>query len=198
MPKGLKLHLPFSKISRILWKPIIFFFLFEWKGVIKVGFLSQSSSKITVTKAWKGEKKKEGGVKERRRSKKAIVALTFISRLWWLLLAGRNSWTQKADLAVDYQYSSYFLKDSSASETRARVKITSREKRWEAEVREKNEGLQTKSKLLTLCVALTTQNSDWFSPPRLAFPTIEFQEVATDALPSVYRLNSSSRLYDCS
>ena len=111
MPKGLKLHLPFSKISRILWKPIIFF-LFQWKGVIKVGFLSQSSSKITVTKAWKGEKKKERGVKERRRSKKAIFALTFISRLWWLLLAGRNSWTQKADLAVDYQYSSYFLKDS--------------------------------------------------------------------------------------
>ena len=70
MPKGLKLHLPFSKISRILWKPIIFF-LFEWKGVIKVGFLSQSSSKITVTKAWKGEKKKERGVKERRRSKKS-------------------------------------------------------------------------------------------------------------------------------
>ena len=51
-------------------------------------------------------------MKERRRSKKAIFALTFISRLWWLLLAGRNSWTQKADLAVDYQYSSYFLKDS--------------------------------------------------------------------------------------
>ena len=41
------------------------------------------------------------------------------------------------------------------------------------------------------------QNSDWLSPLRLAFPTIEFQEVATDALLSVYRLNSSSRLYDC-
>ena len=28
-------------------------------------------------------------------------------------------------------------------------------------MREKTEGLQTKPKLLTLCVALTTQNSDW-------------------------------------
>ena len=104
---------------------------------------------------------------------------------------------KRVDLAVDYEYSSYFLRDSRASETRARVKITPREKRREAEVREKNEGLQTKSKLLTLCLALTTQNSDWLSPPRLPFPTIEFQEVATDALLSVYRLNSSSRLYDC-
>ena len=193
MPKGLKLHLPFSKISRILWKHLTNFlktdltkFAVIWvKRVIKVGFVSPRSSKITVTKAWKGEKKKERGVNERRRSKKAMVALTFISRLWWPLLAGRNSWTQKADLAVDYEYSSYFLRDSRANDTRARVKIIPREKRWEAEVREKNEGLQTKSKLLTLCVALTTQNSDWLSPPRLAIPTIEFQEVATDALLSV-------------
>ena len=54
-----------------------------------------------------------------------------------------------------------FLRDSRASETRACVKITPREKRRHAAGREKNEGLQTKPKLLNLCVALTTQNSDW-------------------------------------
>ncbi|CAH3015191.1 unnamed protein product, partial [Porites evermanni] len=64
------------------------------------------------------------------------------------------------------------LRDSRASETRARVKITPREKRRHAAGREKNEGLpyyrkltlheiKTKPKLLNLCVALTTQNSDW-------------------------------------
>ena len=41
----------------------------------------------------------------------------------------------------------FFLRDSRASKTRAG--------------REKNEGLQTKPKLLNLCVALTMQNSDW-------------------------------------
>ena len=45
---------------------------------------------------------------------------------------------------------------SSGSETRARVKITPREKRRHAAGREKNEGLQTKPKLLTLVTA------DWF------------------------------------
>ena len=54
-----------------------------------------------------------------------------------------------------------FLRDSGASETRARVKITPREKGEHAAGREKNEGLQKKPKLLHLCVALTTQNSDW-------------------------------------
>ena len=42
-----------------------------------------------------------------------------------------------------------------------RAKITPREKRRHAVGREKNEGLQTKPKLLNKCVALTTQNSDW-------------------------------------
>ena len=55
----------------------------------------------------------------------------------------------------------FFLRGSRASETRARVKITPREKRRHAAEREKNEELQTKPKLLNLCVALTTQNSDW-------------------------------------
>ena len=41
-----------------------------------------------------------------------------------------------------------FLRDSRASETRARVKITPREKRRLAAGRQKNEGLQTKPKLL--------------------------------------------------
>ena len=41
------------------------------------------------------------------------------------------------------------------------MKITLREKRRHAEGSEKNEGLQTKPMLLNLCVALTTQNSDW-------------------------------------
>ena len=36
------------------------------------------------------------------------------------------------------------------------MKITPREKRRHAAEREKNEGLQTKPKLLNLCVALTT------------------------------------------
>ena len=54
----------------------------------------------------------------------------------------------------------FFLRDSRASETRACVKITPREKRRHAAGREKNEGLQTKPKLLNLCVALATQNSD--------------------------------------
>ena len=51
----------------------------------------------------------------------------------------------------------FFLRDSRASETRAHVKITPCEKRQHA-----REGLQTKPKLLNLCVALTMQNSDWF------------------------------------
>ena len=38
---------------------------------------------------------------------------------------------------------------------------TPRKKRRHVAGREKNEGLQTKPKLLNLCVALTTQNSDW-------------------------------------
>ena len=46
--------------------------------------------------------------------------------------------------------------DSRASKTRACVKITPREKRRYAAGREKNEGLQTKPKLLTLVTA------DWF------------------------------------
>ena len=41
------------------------------------------------------------------------------------------------------------------------MKITPHEKRRHAVGREKNEGLQTKPKLLNLCVALTMQNSDW-------------------------------------
>ena len=44
----------------------------------------------------------------------------------------------------------FFLRDRRASKTRARVKITPREKRRHAAGREKNEGLQTKAKLLTL------------------------------------------------
>ena len=55
----------------------------------------------------------------------------------------------------------FFLRDSGASETRARVKITPREKGEQAAGGEKNEGLLTKPKLLNLCVAITTQNSDW-------------------------------------
>ena len=55
----------------------------------------------------------------------------------------------------------FFFRDSRASETRGRVKITPREKRRHATGREKNEGLQTKPRLLNLCVAFTTQNSDW-------------------------------------
>ena len=53
------------------------------------------------------------------------------------------------------------------------MKITPREKRRHAAVREKNEGLQTKPKLLNLFVALTTQNSDWlfiFLSPRPVSP----------------------------
>ena len=50
---------------------------------------------------------------------------------------------------------------SSVSETRARVKITPCEKRRHTARREENERLQTKPKLLNLCVALTAQNSDW-------------------------------------
>ena len=41
------------------------------------------------------------------------------------------------------------------------MKVTPREKRRHAAGREKNEGLQTKPKLLNQCPALTTQNSDW-------------------------------------
>ena len=44
----------------------------------------------------------------------------------------------------------FFLRDGRASETRARVKITPREKRGRAVGRKKNEGLQTKPKRLTL------------------------------------------------
>ena len=44
----------------------------------------------------------------------------------------------------------FFLKDRRASETRARVKITPRQKRRHAAQRENNEGLQTKPKLLTI------------------------------------------------
>ena len=50
----------------------------------------------------------------------------------------------------------FFFRDSRASETRGCVKITPREKRRHAAGREKNE-----ARLLNLCVALTTQNSDW-------------------------------------
>ena len=46
----------------------------------------------------------------------------------------------------------------------ARENHPTRERR-EAAVKEKNEGLQTEPKLLTLCVALTTRNSDWLSLP---------------------------------
>ena len=55
----------------------------------------------------------------------------------------------------------FFLRDSGANETRVRVKIIPREKGEHAAGREKNGGLQTKPKLLKLCVALTTHNSDW-------------------------------------
>ena len=41
---------------------------------------------------------------------------------------------------VDYEYSPFFLRDSRANETQARVKITTRERR-DASGREKNEGL---------------------------------------------------------
>ena len=67
-----------------------------------------------------------------------------------------NIWSQVSDfpargasirLRVVPHFSS---RDSRASETRARVKITPREKRRHAAGREKNEGLQTKPKLLTL------------------------------------------------
>ena len=44
----------------------------------------------------------------------------------------------------------FFLRDGRASEMQARVKITPREKRGHAVGRKKNEGLQTKPKLLTL------------------------------------------------
>ena len=57
-----------------------------------------------------------------------------------------------------------YLRDSRASERRARVKITPREKRRHAAGREKNEGLQTKPKLLTLHFSL--------SPPRVAFSCV--------------------------
>ena len=49
---------------------------------------------------------------------------------------------------LDYSSPPFFLRDSRASKTRARVKITPREKRRHAAGREKNEGLQTKPKLL--------------------------------------------------
>ena len=63
---------------------------------------------------------------------------------------------QRKQKLLDYEWSPIFLRDSRAS-----VKITPREKRRHAAGREKNEGLQTKPKLLNLCIALTTQNSDW-------------------------------------
>ena len=55
-----------------------------------------------------------------------------------------------SECCVDHEKSPFFLRDSRASETRARVKITPREKRRHAAGREKNEGLQTKPKLFTL------------------------------------------------
>ena len=52
-----------------------------------------------------------------------------------------------------------------------RVKINPTRERREAGVKEKNEGLQTEPKLLTLCVALTTRNSDWLfhGKPSISF-----------------------------
>ena len=68
------------------------------------------------------------------------------------------------------EHGKFFLRDSRACETRARVKITPREKRRHAAGREKNEGPQTKPKLLNKCVALTTQNSDWLFHGNLSIP----------------------------
>ena len=56
---------------------------------------------------------------------------------------------------LDYEWSPFLLRDSrSERNASARENQPTRE-RWDAAVREKNEGLQTKPKLLTLCVALT-------------------------------------------
>ena len=56
---------------------------------------------------------------------------------------------------LDYEWSPFLLRDSrSERNASARENQPTRE-RWDAAVREKNEGLQTKPKLLTFCVALT-------------------------------------------
>ena len=59
-----------------------------------------------------------------------------------------------SECCVDHEKSPFFLKDSKASETRARVKITPPPPtplaRPDAAGREKNEGPQTKPKLFTL------------------------------------------------
>ena len=55
----------------------------------------------------------------------------------------------------------FLLRDTRVSRTQGGVKITPRQKRQHVAGREKNEGLQTKPKLLNLCIALTMQNSDW-------------------------------------
>ena len=60
----------------------------------------------------------------------------------------KYDWNQGSEERAQGSSPPFFLRDSRACETRARVKITPREKRRHAAEREKNEALQTKPKLL--------------------------------------------------
>ena len=66
-----------------------------------------------------------------KKTKVLLVAFFFCSEKWVI-----NTIFDNRERVVPH----FFLRDSRASETRARVKITPREKRWHAAGREKNEG----------------------------------------------------------
>ena len=62
-------------------------------------------------------------------------------------------------IALDYEWSPFFLRESRASETQARLKITSLEK-GKTQRGERKMG-DYRPRLVNLCIPLTTQNSYW-------------------------------------
>ena len=70
------------------------------------------------------------------------------------------------------------------------VKITPRKKMRHAVGREKNEGLQTKPKLLNLCIALTTQNSDWLFHGNLSTSVKNAPATINTDIIIIYRTNN--------
>ena len=70
------------------------------------------------------------------------------------------------------------------------MKITPREKRRHEAGREKNEVLQTEPKLLNLCVALTTQNSDWLFHRNLSASVKNAMPLSTLDIITIHRTNN--------
>ena len=79
---------------------------------------------------------------------------------WWGIKKCVNAPPQDSIIiALDYEWSPFFLRESRASETQARLKITSLEK-GKTQRGERKMG-DYRPRLVNLCIPLTTQNSYW-------------------------------------